>query len=96
MKLGFSLISHRKRHRFAEIDLIFRKDNRIVLVEVKTVENSDYLLHRISRRQRVRIENAFHYYIHRYPDFEVEFHYAAVDRKGHIDVFEDFLSQLPY
>jgi Holliday junction resolvase-like predicted endonuclease len=51
MKNGWSLSFHRLKTRIAEIDLIFEKRNKILLVEVKTLNNPWRAGQRISQRQ---------------------------------------------
>ena len=87
----FVLLRQRQRHKFAEIDLIFQKNKKLILVEVKTLADSEFVQWKVSQRQRQRLSNAFHYYLHKYPELEVECHMVTVDHSGHIQVYDDFL-----
>lgn len=55
---GWSLLHHRFRSPFAEIDLLFRASVGVRMVEVKTLGSPGFLEHRIARRQRTRLLHA--------------------------------------
>ena len=52
-RLGETLLAHRERTPFAEVDLIFRSRDQIILIEVKTVtanwDTSFITAHQLSR-----------------------------------------------
>lgn len=50
-KRGWKLECHRARTTIAEIDLIFSKNNEIVLVEVKKLDNGWRAFERIGKKQ---------------------------------------------
>lgn len=62
---GYKLLHKNWRHKKAEIDLIVKKQNKVVFVEVKTRKNSINSLINdvVSFSQQKRIVDAAHHYI---------------------------------
>lgn len=57
-ELGFALFSKRLRTPFAEVDLVFIKNQKTYLVEVKSLGRLDFSLVRISKAQKDRLLRA--------------------------------------
>ena len=55
---GFDLFSKRLKTPLAEIDLVFIKNNKTYLIEVKSLGRLDFSLVRISRSQKERLLRA--------------------------------------
>ncbi len=91
LKLGFKILFRRFKSPFAEIDLVCRKADEIILLEVKSLSDADWVLQRISQRQRQRLKNALKYFQNHFCD-EVRLHLAFVSSDGEIEIFEDFLA----
>ncbi|MBM78511.1 MAG: YraN family protein [Crocinitomicaceae bacterium] len=73
---GYKLLHKNWRHRKSEIDLIVKKHNKIVFVEVKTRHNTinQTVNEMVSISQQNRIMNAAHNYINTYClDEEIRF-----------------------
>lgn len=60
---GYLLLAERWRGRAGEIDLIFRKDDTLVAVEVKKAATVDVAASRLSQRQLHRIAQALEEFI---------------------------------
>lgn len=54
-KRGWELQFQRARTAVAEVDLIFQKDNRLQLIEVKSLDNPWRAFERISHRQMQKL-----------------------------------------
>ena len=67
------------------------KADEIILLEVKSLSDADWVLQRISQRQRQRLKNALKYFQNHFCD-EVRLHLAFVSSDGEIEIFEDFLA----
>ena len=66
---GYGTLEKRYKTHFGEIDLIMRKGNLIVFIEVKLRKNMDDALGSVSSRNRKRIENAALYFISEYAEY---------------------------
>lgn len=86
---GYIFLTQRLKTPFAEVDLLFRApQGHLLMVEVKTVNLSEFQVYRISRRQKVRLLRALYYLIEQY-DCLVEVHWAFVTKTGEVQVIED-------
>ncbi|XGC79424.1 YraN family protein [Bdellovibrio bacteriovorus] len=86
---GFDLIAQRVKTPFAEVDLLFRTpDNHVLMVEVKTNNNSAFQNFRIGKRQKVRLVRALQFLADRL-DSLVEVHWAFVTKEGKVTIIED-------
>jgi Holliday junction resolvase-like predicted endonuclease len=63
---GWRLLQHRFKTRLAEIDLIFQKDGLLRIIEVKSVSSWDFVSYRISKKQKARLIQVFHYFQQRF------------------------------
>jgi putative endonuclease len=78
---GYSILERRYKTKSGEIDLIARKKNRLVFIEVKTRAHLDTALSSIPPRTQQRITRAAQYYIARHPDMlnhEMRFDVIAI------------------
>lgn len=55
---GYSLLAERYHCPFAEVDLLFRTPKSLLIIEVKSISRFDFILTRVSKRQKVRLCNA--------------------------------------
>ena len=60
---GYRFIKWRYKNRYGEIDLLMRKFDSIVAVEVKYRKNKQHLKSAINYNQKLRIKNALKYFI---------------------------------
>src|SRR5438094_4744104 len=65
---GFRILARRWRSPVGEIDIIARRRNLLVFVEVKAREKLDDAAWSVTERQRARIISAAQAWIARYPD----------------------------
>ena len=61
MSQGWQVLHHRYKTKLAEIDIIFKKQNHIRLIEVKSISNWDFVNYRVSKKQKIRLQRAFLY-----------------------------------
>src|SRR6188768_3873860 len=60
LNLGFALVAQRYRSPFGEIDLLMHTpEGLLAIIEVKSNQNSEFILERMSRKQNRRLQNAF-------------------------------------
>jgi putative endonuclease len=62
---GYRLISKRQRTPFGEIDLIMRRSNFLVFIEVKARKKNTNHASAFSERQQKRVFQAAEYYFHK-------------------------------
>ncbi|MGE3756768.1 MAG: YraN family protein [Pseudobdellovibrionaceae bacterium] len=63
----WKLAAQRVRTPFAEIDLVFRTSYGFALVEVKTLWDKNWVLHRLSMNQARRLKNALMWFSEKRP-----------------------------
>lgn len=63
---GYQLLGERIRTPFAEVDLVLSKADLLLIVEVKSLSNSDFFIQRVSKRQKLRLKNAQIYFQEKY------------------------------
>lgn len=86
---GYNFLTQRHKTPFAEVDLLFRApQGHLLMVEVKTVNLSEFQVYRISRRQKARLLRALSYLTEHF-DCLVEVHWAFVTKTGEVQVIED-------
>lgn len=89
LKKKFELLARRLRTPYAEVDLVFRGPiGELLLVEVKSQPNSDFLA--ISSGQIERLRRAMLWFMQKNLG-EVRCAIALVGRRGDIEVVDDFL-----
>ena len=80
--LGYELLAHRFKTPFAEIDLLMKKKDKVIMVEVKSISHENWIIDRISKSQKLRIHRAFIWLLEKYS--QLEFHFVVVSRNGKI------------
>ena len=61
---GYILLKHRYKTKFGEIDLIFKKSNKIIAIEVKARSNKNIKLNEVvSKNQIHRIKNTLNFFL---------------------------------
>ncbi|MDF7674614.1 YraN family protein [Acetobacteraceae bacterium ESL0709] len=91
---GYTLLAHRYRTPFGEIDLVISDENWLIAIEVKqrrTLYESAFAL---GRRQAQRLLASFDYVINTHPDWirtNTRIDLALVDQIGGIEFIEDAL-----
>ena len=99
---GFSVVERNFRTRSGEIDIIAKKDDVLVFVEVKALPNgnADTLAHELDLRKQRKIIKTAYFFLskHReYNDSKIRFDVIVIDMPGftpvyHIqDAFSEFL-----
>ncbi|OQW48613.1 MAG: hypothetical protein A4S09_04230 [Proteobacteria bacterium SG_bin7] len=68
-----------------------RNSCEVLLVEVKSLSNYDWLVFRVGLRQKIRLKRAL-IYIQTKFNLPVRFHLAAVTKGEEIEILADFLS----
>jgi len=89
---GYDLLERRWRGQGGEIDLIFRKDDAIIFVEVKKSRDFATAAARLSRRQMTRIYDSAGGYLADCPmgqNTDVRFDVALVDGIGATQIIEN-------
>lgn len=66
---GYSLLAERFKTQLGEIDLIVKRGNTIVFVEVKLRKNIDTAAESIHERNQSRVRNAAELYLQRHPEY---------------------------
>ena len=87
IKNGWSLTSQRLKTPYAEIDLLVCKDDLYKVVEVKSINNEEFLEYRLNYKQKARLKKAIEYLI-RELDKVVFFELAIVNSQGQIELIE--------
>ncbi len=74
-KLGFTLVSRRLKTPFSEVDLLLKKNDEVLMVEVKSAPRAGFELGRLGTRQRQRLLRAFFYLNQKHKNlrFEIAF-----------------------
>lgn len=86
---NFQLLKQRVKTPFAEVDLLFRSPRgHLLMVEVKSANDSSFYSARISKRQMQRLNRAACFLADRF-DCLVEYHWAFVDQNYSVTVIED-------
>jgi hypothetical protein len=67
---------------------MYAPDGLLAIIEVKSNQNRDFILERLSQRQKRRLQNVFEFFTAR--GCEVCFFLAFVDDQNKVQVFEDF------
>ena len=77
-KQNWNLLFHRLRMESAEIDLILQKRDRIILVEVKKLNDPWRSFQRINNRQLLRLKKSLILFSSHYKDAEFSLYVAWV------------------
>ncbi len=76
---GYKILERRYKTRVGEIDLIARRNNMIIFVEVKARKIREEALESITPKMKLRIVNTARYYLaHNIADGDVQFRFDVV------------------
>ncbi len=92
---GFDIIGNRVRNKYGEIDLIAQKGIDIIAVEVKQRKTLSTSLECISKRQQIRIANAFAMFIservnNKFENYRIDV--VCFDKNGMYEYIENAFS----
>jgi Holliday junction resolvase-like predicted endonuclease len=79
-KQGWVILFQRAKTQIGEIDLIFEKNNKILLIEVKKLNNSWRAFERIGAKQANKLQNNLIYFSNRFRQFQFFAQLCWVDR----------------
>ena len=82
------LCFHGLKTTIAEIDLIFEKNDQVLLVEVKTLNNSWRAFQRIHKKQLFKLQNNFLFFSERFKKIKFKVCIAWVDPQNKITFVE--------
>lgn len=83
-KHGWTLEGQRFKTKIAEIDLVFSKDNRVLLVEVKKLNDAWHAFERISSKQQLALKKNHIFLSMKMPRLQFDAYVVWVDRKNKI------------
>jgi Holliday junction resolvase-like predicted endonuclease len=89
--LGYEILHERLRTKFAEIDLVVKNHEEVILVEVKSNSSAEWVRVRVSQRQKKKLRLALRYMQTQF-SLPVSLHLATVTKDGEIQIYADFLS----
>jgi Holliday junction resolvase-like predicted endonuclease len=86
-KNKYKLLRRRWKTTFAEVDLLLLSpENRYVMVEVKSLHSTDFLPHRLSWKQKGRLQKVIESFSSK--NLSVCFHLAVVDKADQVLIFD--------
>lgn len=89
LKKKYQLLKQRVKTPFAEVDLLFRSpQGHLLMVEVKSANQSCFYSARVSKRQSLRLARAASFLAARFSCL-VEYHWAFVDQNFSVTIIED-------
>ncbi|MAS86477.1 MAG: YraN family protein [Micavibrio sp.] len=85
--IGYKILAKRYKTKFGEIDLIARKNNVLIFVEVKARKNQEDGLEAVTLKTQKRIINAAKIFIQNYEQevMAIRFDVAAVSAHGIVE-----------
>ena len=92
---GWRVLQHRFKSAAGEIDLVLRRNDTVLFVEVKRARTHDIAASRISLQQIARINQSAEIFVSEHlsgKNFEMRRDAALVDRKGEIQVIPNALA----
>ena len=92
LRLGYKFAAHRYRGKSGEIDLIMRRDDDVVFVEVKKSKTHALAAESLSTRQMGRIYRSASEFLSGEPtgqDTPTRFDVALVDGQGRVDILQN-------
>ena len=88
LKRGFLLRARRWKSPFAEIDLVLESPEQMIyLIEVKRVSSFDFISHRLSLKQKRRLQRAHLFAAEKWGQVVLEL--AVVSQQGEVLVIEN-------
>lgn len=88
-KENWDLIKKNFRTPYSEVDLLFKKQNSLLMVEVKSLSNMNFIQSRLRSRQKTRLNNS-RMYIEQEWNLSVEFALIFVGPEDQILIFNEF------
>lgn len=86
-KNNYKLVKRRWKTLYAEVDLLLlNSQNQFVMVEVKSLHSFDFLPHRLSWKQKNRLQRAIESFAGK--NQLVYFQLAVVDKQDQVQVFD--------
>lgn len=86
-ELGWRIVGFRQRCPYAEVDILASQQNGyLLMVEVKSLSNWDFVSHRLGQRQKRRLLNGLAYFQSRWPG-PVIFKLAMIETNGGVTWF---------
>lgn len=86
---GFVLWARNFRTPFAEVDLVFEKDDVLMLVEVKFLSDWEQIPHRVHPRQLARFKRASTFLLNELGYSELQICWAFVLKNGQVFIIDD-------
>ena len=90
---GWVLCRHRWRTPWAEVDLVFQKKGRLLMVEVKSLADLGFLATAVSSKQKRRLQRVLENVTEANPTKRVELVLAVVLPNKSTHWFPDFLTE---
>lgn len=86
-KNNYTLVHRRWKTAFAEVDLLLlNPENRYVMVEVKSLHSTDFLPHRLSWKQKARLQKVIESFSSK--NLSICFHLAVVNKVDQVLIFD--------
>lgn len=92
---GWHVLQHRFKNAAGEIDLVLRRNDTVLFVEVKRARTHDIAASRISLQQIARINQSAEIFVDEHlsgQNFEMRLDAALVDQKGEIQIIPNALA----
>ena len=92
---GWRVLEHRFKSAAGEIDLVLRRQDTVLFVEVKRARTHDIAASRISLQQIARINQSAEIFVSEHlsgQNFELRLDAALVDQKGEIQIIPNALA----
>jgi len=92
---GWRVLEHRFKSAAGEIDLVLRRQDTVLFVEVKRARTHDIAASRISLQQIARINQSAEIFVSAHlsgQNFEMRLDAALVDQKGEIQIIPNALA----
>ena len=92
---GWRVLEHRFKSAAGEIDLVLRRNDTVLFVEVKRARAHDIAASRISLQQIARINQSAEIFVTEHlsgQNFEMRLDVALVDQKGEIQIIPNALA----
>ena len=92
---GWHVLQHRIKNAAGEIDLVLRRNDTVLFVEVKRARTHDIAASRISLQQIARINQSAEIFVDEHlsgQNFEMRLDASLVDQKGEIQIIPDALA----
>ncbi len=85
---SWSLCFQRLKTQVAEVDLIFIKNDQVLLIEVKTLVNRWSVFERVSLKQRHKLHKNLNLFANKFKDKNIKAYVAWVSKKNEVSFCE--------